>query len=193
MWRRSSVQEGHSLNWGFQINWEKSIFRGHARQAGENCFSVHMCACVKSFQLCPTLCDPMDCSPPGSSVHGILQTRILQWVACPPSGDLPAPRGPSRPRDQTSISHVSCISRQVLYHWHHLESPLISHYILIYFPGSSDGKASACNEGDLGLIPESGRSPGEGNGNPLQDSCLENPMDGGAWWATVRGIAKSQT
>ena len=48
-------------------------------------------------------------------------------------------------------------------------------------PGSSDGKAPACNEGDLGSIPGSGRSPGEGNGNPLQYSCLENPMDGGAW------------
>ena len=45
----------------------------------------------------------------------------------------------------------------------------------------SDSKASACNAGDLGSIPESGRSPGEGNGNPLQHSCLENPMDGGAW------------
>ena len=49
------------------------------------------------------------------------------------------------------------------------------------FPGGSDGKASVCNAGDLGLIPESGRSPGEGNGNPLQYSCLENPMDRGAW------------
>ena len=48
------------------------------------------------------------------------------------------------------------------------------------FPGGSDGKASACNAGDLGSTPGSGRSPGEGNGNPLQHSCLENPMDGGA-------------
>ena len=48
------------------------------------------------------------------------------------------------------------------------------------FPGGSDGKASACNVGDPGSIPGLGRSPGEGNGNPLQHSCLENPMDGGA-------------
>ena len=48
-------------------------------------------------------------------------------------------------------------------------------------------KASACNLGGLGSIPRSGRSPGEGNGNPLQYSCLENPMDGGAWWATIHG------
>ena len=52
-------------------------------------------------------------------------------------------------------------------------------------PCGSDGKASACNAGDPGSIPGSGRSPGEGNGNPLQNSCLENPMDGGAWRATV--------
>ena len=52
---------------------------------------------------------------------------------------------------------------------------------------------SACNVGDLGSIPGSGRSPGEGNGNPLQYSFLENPMDGGAWWATVHWVAKSQT
>ena len=49
---------------------------------------------------------------------------------------------------------------------------------------------SACNAGDLGSIPGQGRSPGEGNGNSLQYSCLENPMDGGAWWATVHGYSK---
>ena len=61
------------------------------------------------------------------------------------------------------------------------------------FPGGSDGKASAYNARDPGLIPGLGRSPGEGNGNPLHYSCLENPIDGGAWWATVRGVTKSQT
>ena len=58
------------------------------------------------------------------------------------------------------------------------------------FPGGSGGEASASSAGDPGLIPGSGRSPGEGNGDPLQYSCLENPMDGGAWWATVHGVAK---
>ena len=62
---------------------------------------------------------------------------------------------------------------------------------LLGFPGSSNGKESACNTGDLGLIPESGRSPGEGHGNPLQYSCLKNPMDRGAWWAMVHGVAES--
>ena len=52
---------------------------------------------------------------------------------------------------------------------------------------------SVCNAGDLGLIPGLERSPGEGNGTPLQYSCLENPMDGGAWWAAVHGVAKSWT
>ena len=52
------------------------------------------------------------------------------------------------------------------------------------FSDGSDGKESACNAGDLGLIPGSGRSPSEGNGNPLQYTCLENPVERGAWWAT---------
>ena len=61
------------------------------------------------------------------------------------------------------------------------------------FPGGSDNKESACNAGDSGSIPGLGRSLGEGNGNPLQYSCLENSMDRGAWWATVHGVAMSQT
>ena len=61
------------------------------------------------------------------------------------------------------------------------------------FPAGSEVKASPRNAGDLGSIPGSGRSPGERNGNPLQYSCLENPMDGGAWWATALGVARSRT
>ena len=57
----------------------------------------------------------------------------------------------------------------------------------MHFPGGSDGKASVYNAGELGSIPGLGRSPGEGYGNPLQYSCLENPMDRGAWWPTVHG------
>ena len=59
------------------------------------------------------------------------------------------------------------------------------------FPGGSDGKASACNAGDLGSIPGPGRSPGEGNDNALQCSYLKNPMDRETWWATVHGVAES--
>ena len=61
------------------------------------------------------------------------------------------------------------------------------------FPGGSDEKVSVHNAGDLGSIPESGRSPEEGNDNPPHYSCLENSMDKGAWQATVHGIAKNQT
>ena len=86
--------------------------------------------------------------------------------------------------------------------WGHKESDTTEHthalhgpgtFASAFFPGGSDGKASVYNVGDLGSIPGSGRSPGEGNGSPLQDSCLENPMYGGAWWATVHGVAKSCT
>ena len=62
-------------------------------------------------QSCPTLCDPMDCGPPGSSVHGISQARLLEWVA------MSFSRGSSRPRDWTNIFCGSCIGRQILYHW----------------------------------------------------------------------------
>ena len=71
---------------------------------------------AKSLQLCPTLFDPIDCSLPGSSVHGILQERILEWVA------LPSSRGSSRPRDSTHISYVFCTGRRILYHQCHLGS-----------------------------------------------------------------------
>ena len=61
------------------------------------------------------------------------------------------------------------------------------------FPSGSDSEESACNEGDLSLIPELGRYPEEGNGYPLQFSCMENPLGRGTGWARVHGVAKSQT
>ena len=64
---------------------------------------------------------------------------------------------------------------------------------MLGFPGGSDGQEAACNLGDPGSIPVSGRSPGEGNGHPLQYSCLENPMDGGSWQAIVHRVVKSRT
>ena len=64
--------------------------------------------------------------------------------------------------------------------------------IFLGFHGGSEGEESACNAGDPGLIAGSGRSPGEGNGNPLQYSCLRNPMNRGAWQDTVHGVAKSR-
>ena len=73
----------------------------------------------------------------------------------------------------------------------HFSTGLMS--LFLGLPCSSNGKESACNAGDPGLIPGSGRSSGEGNGNPLQYSCLENLMDRGTWRATVCRIAESQT
>ena len=73
------------------------------------------------------------------------------------------------------------------------ESSVSDLYFAVIIPGGSEVKASTWNAEDPGSIPGLGRSPGEGNGNLLQYSCLENPLDGGAWWATVHRIAKSQT
>ena len=73
-------------------------------------FLIVITATAKSLQSCPTLCDPVDSSPPGSPVPGILQARLLEWFARPSS------RGFSQSRDQTHISYISCIDRWILYH-----------------------------------------------------------------------------
>ena len=73
-----------------------------------------------------------------------------------------------------------------------LEKEQATDGVFLGFPGGSDSKESACNVGDLGLILGFGRSPGEGQVNPFQYSCLENPMDRGAWCAAIHGIKKSQ-
>ena len=108
---------------------------------------------VLMVQSCQTLCNPMNCSPSGSSIHGILQARVLERVASPFS------RGSSRPRDQTQV----CFKALALFQLSTL-SPN---------PDGSAGKEFTCNAadagdtGDSGLIPGLGRSPGGGNGNPL--------------------------
>ena len=73
-----------------------------------------VCVCAKLLQSCPTLCDPMDCSPPGSSVHGILQARILERVA------MPSSRGSSQPRDGNHLSYISCNGGEFFNHYHPL-------------------------------------------------------------------------
>ena len=77
---------------------------------GADMYTLHHYLHIKSFQSCPTLCNPMNCNLPGSSVHGILQARILEWVA------MPSFRGSSPPKNRTHVSYISCIGRQVLYH-----------------------------------------------------------------------------
>ena len=83
---------------------------------------VRVCMHAKSLHSCLTLCDSLDCGPPGSSVSGISQARILEWVT------MPSCRGSSQSRDQTHVSYFSCIGRQVLYHWRHLGSPVYVYY-----------------------------------------------------------------
>ena len=127
---------------------------------GVGCHFLLQCKKVKSEsevdQSCLILSNPMDCSLPGSSVHGIFQARVLEWGAI-------------------AFSDI---------------------YIIMYkigFPGGLVVKnlpAKAWDAGDACSIPGLGRSPGKGNGNPLQYFCLENPMGRGAWQATVHGVTR---
>ena len=94
----------------------------------------------------------------------------------------------SVPRQGNSVSVWSNPEREGSFG---LAEPKIGTYFLAGI--DSDGKEFACNAADLGSMLGSGKSPGEGHGNPLQYSCLENPMDRGAWWATVQGVTKGQT
>ena len=83
----------------------------------------------------------------------------------------------------------SCLAKITLLVLHNPVQQKMTPWYYIGFPGGSDCKESACNAGDPGSTPRLGRSSGEGNGNPLQYSCLENPTHRGAWWATVHGVA----
>ena len=143
-------------------------------------------------QSCLTLCDPMDCSTPGLPVHHQLpeftQTHV-HWVgdAIQPSHLLSSPSPPALNLSQhqglfkwVSSSHQVAIKQKLF-------------FTTLGFPCGSDGKESACNIGDSGSIPGLERSPGEGNGNTLQYSCLENSMDRGSWQATVHGVTESDT
>ena len=133
------------------------------------------CKWVLVTQSCLTLCDHMDYSLPGPSVHGILQARILEWVA------IPFSRGSSRPRIESESLALQADS----------------------LPSEPPGKPNSQYEIKswkferkvhlYHVLDSTYKWYGEGNGNPLQYSCLENPMDRGAWWATVHGVAKSWT
>ena len=154
-----------------------------------------------SLQLWLTLWDPMDCSLPGSPVHGISQARILQWVV------ISFSRGSSRPRDWTHVSCVSCTEGRFFYLWvpgeaQHLRCIIILK-ISLYLPYSSFEASQVAlvvknlpaNAGDVrnvGSLPGLGRSSGGRHDSPLQYFCLENPMNRGAWWTILHGVAMSQ-
>ena len=141
---------------------------------------LNRCVRAKSRQSCLPLCDPMDCGPPGSSVHGILQARILEWVT------MPCYRGSSWSGDWTHISCVSCIGRWVLYHYLHLGR--IPHTFktspLVFLVAQLVKNPPAMRE--TKLDPWVGKIPWRRACNPLQYSCLENPPGqrtlGGRLW-----------
>ena len=114
--KQSDAAESIMKQMKAQTTERETISASHISEDG---LVSRMCVCVhaKSLQSCPTLCCPMDCGPPGTSVHGILQARILERIAMPSSSRASGPRG------RTCISHVSCIGRRVLHHQRHLGSP----------------------------------------------------------------------
>ena len=144
-------------------------------------------------QSCPTLRDPMDCSPPGSSIRGIFQARVLEWVAIAFSEKesyLPQNSFFLVRLSVDWMDPIQCRKRQ----WHPTPVLLL---------GKSHGRRSLVGCSPWGR-EESDTTErlhfhfslsciGEGNGNPLQCSCLENPRDGGAWWAAFSGVTQSQT
>ena len=133
--------------------------------------------------------------PASSSAQG--SPHFRQWPVCP---QCPGWETPTQLRCLSSLLNSSwdpCYVSICELLWH-FDISILNSFNHIYwmsttYSGGSDGKESTCSAGDLGLIPELGRSPGEGNGHPLHYSCLENNMDWGAWQANVHGVAKSQT
>ena len=135
-------------------------------------------------QLCPTLFDPMDCSRPGSSVQGIFQARILEWVA------ISFSRGSSPSRDRHQVSSIAGDALPS----EPPEKPItfLSPYSISEWLRGTESAANAGAAEDRVLFL-SREDPQGGNSNPLQYSCLENPLDRGAWQATVHGVEKSRT
>ena len=141
--------------------------------------------------------DPMDCSLLGSSVHGIFQAKVLEWcVLIPPSVE-----GLLSTCNSVSLIHTIALALASKMNANLRSSTWLSPDLLttrpvslnpqiLGFPCNSVSKESACNAGDPGLIPGWERSPGEGNGSPFQYSCPKNPMDRGAWQATVHAVTR---
>ena len=127
-----------------------------------------MAAAAKLLQSCPTLCDPMDSSPPGFSVHRILQARILEWVAI----------------SFSRSAFYRSWSWPWKWHWGFCEEAKKFWLVLLIIYNILLISTEICH------IAE---EFGGGNGNPLQYSCLENPVDRGAWWAPVHSVAQTQT
>ena len=128
----------------------------------------------------------------GPGFKPVLQSRALDLAAtlCSLPSTCLFLEAPLERRDASLAPDPPCHCKAL---WGPLRAVMDTDSCLLGFPSGSDGKESARSVGDPGLISALRRSPGEGTGNPLQYSCLENPMDGGAWWAAVHGVAKSRT
>ena len=195
------------------VNWTDGhcpdqLYKGSLWSKQRKSLIRYICVCGLCV-LSPTLCDPMDCSPPGSSVHGSLQAKILEWHAISSSQESSQPRikpaspaVPALQADSLPLSHLErpdkvYTQRKCNYLHCKLDSPnsevledkRVSQVVLVV----KNPPASAGDIRDTGSIPGSGRSPGGRHGNPLQYSYLENPMDRGAWRATVQRIMQSWT
>ena len=128
------------------------------------------------------------CQRPLRKIILLFPTRAQILFSCPPSSLRFRGR---RPHAELQEEHPDCLIQS----WPHMTPAMdMGPYQgnMRGFPGSSVGKESACSSGDPGSIPGLGRSPGEGNDNPLQYPCLENLMDRGTWWIAVHGVTKSQ-
>ena len=168
-----------------------------------------MCVRAKLLQLCPTLCNPMDHTLPDDSVPGFLQNRMLEWVA------MPSSRGSSHPRIEPSslvwpqlaggffttstTSPIHLVPKHSL--WPFPEKAMAPHSSTLAWKSHGWRSLVGCSPWGCEELDTTGRLHfhfslsciGEGNGNPLQCSCLENPRDGGAWWAAISRVAQSQT
>ena len=161
------------------------------KNTGVGCHFLLQCMKVKSesgvAQLCPTLPNPMDCSPPGSSVHGVFQARVLEWGAIV--------FWVTKSRTQLSDFQFHFLEKEMA-----APKAMAPHSSTVAWkipwteePGRLQSMGSLESDTTERLHFHFSLSCiGEGNGNPLQCSCLENPMDGGAWWAAVRGVTQSR-
>ena len=131
-----------------------------------------------------------DSRPSSRWCHPAISSSVVPFSSCPQSlpasGSFPMSQLLTWGGQSTGVSALaSSLPKKYIYFRHTLYHRMS--------PGGSDGKESACNAADWGSIPGLGRSPGEGNGNPLQYPCLKNPVDRRAWRATVHGVTQSDT
>ena len=169
------------------------------RDYSNSCPLIPWCHPITSSSVVPFSSHLQSFPASGSFQMSQLFTSEHQMVKCLPTMQETWVRslGGEDPLEKEMATHSSTLAWKIPWEepgrLQSMGSYKVGHNWETLLPVGSPGKESACNSGDPGSIPALGRSPGEGNGNPLQYSCLENPMDKGDWQATVHGAAKSQT